>query len=166
MAKIPALSRIITSSSDEKLARRGRSAPMRRSTTRATPGGTGSCWSARADTARTLLSNVGGADTLPRLLKAVAAGGRVAVLGVIAGGGAIDPVPLIPKAVRMQGIYVGHSDGFEAMNVAIAHAGLRPVIEHRVAFADAPEIASDLPRGSVPIGTRRDGSRRLSRGKG
>ena len=95
-----------------------------------------------------IVVEVSGAGTLPRSLNAVAAGGTVAVIGVVAGAGEIDPVPLIPKAVRMQGIYVGHRSGFEAMNAALSHTGLRPVIEERFAFADAPGAYRAMPKGA------------------
>lgn len=139
---------IVTSSSDEKLARAKalgaddlinyRSEPEWDRVALERTGGRG------AD----IVVEVGGAGTLPRSLNAVAAGGTVAVIGVVAGGGAIDPVPLIPKAVRMQGIYVGSRSGFEAMNAALHHTGLRPVIEDRFAFADAPGAYRAMPKGA------------------
>lgn len=95
-----------------------------------------------------LIVEVGGAGTLPRSLNAAAPGGTVAVIGVVAGGGEINPVPLIPKALRMQGIYVGHRTGFEAMNAAVAHHNIRPVIDQRIAFASAPDAWRALPTGA------------------
>lgn len=86
---------------------------------------------------------------MPRSLDAVVPGGTVAVIGVIAGvGGQIDPLPLIPKAIRMQGIYVGYRAAFEAMNTAVARHALRPVIEHAYAFADAREAYRAMPGGA------------------
>jgi NADPH:quinone reductase-like Zn-dependent oxidoreductase len=95
-----------------------------------------------------LVVEVGGAGTLPRSLNAARPGGTVAVIGVVAGGGEINPVPLIPKALRMQGIYVGHRSGFEAMNAAIEHHNIRPVIDKRIGFANAPDAWRALPTGA------------------
>ena len=43
------------------------------------------------------------------------------------------------KAARLQGIYVGSREMFEAMNRAIALHRLRPVIDRIFPFAEAPD---------------------------
>ncbi len=78
---------------------------------------------------------VGGAGTLPLSIKAVRRGGHIALIGVLAGGGEMDPRPTLVKSIRLQGIYVGSREMFEAMNRAIAAASLKPVID-RVFAAD------------------------------
>src|SRR5262249_26866054 len=62
---------------------------------------------------------VGGAATLPKSIKAVRMGGRISLIGNVAGRGEIDPVPILMKNVRLQGIFVGSREMFEAMNRAI-----------------------------------------------
>jgi NADPH:quinone reductase-like Zn-dependent oxidoreductase len=83
---------------------------------------------------------VGGAGTLPQSFRAVRFGGRISLIGVLAEPGAqVDPRPLMMKGARLQGIYVGSREMFEAMNRAIALDGLRPVIDRVFPFAEAPE---------------------------
>src|SRR5262249_25546906 len=70
---------------------------------------------------------VGGAGTLPQSLRAVRMGGRISLVGVLAGGsGQVSPLPILMKNVRVQGIYVGSREMFEAMNRALALHKLRP----------------------------------------
>ena len=80
---------------------------------------------------------VGGAGTLPRSIKAVRLGGHIALIGVLTGGGEVDPRPLLMKNIRLQGIYVGSRAMFEAMNRAIALHKLRPVIDRVFPFDQA-----------------------------
>lgn len=80
---------------------------------------------------------VGGAGTLPRSMKAVRLGGRISVIGVLSGGGQVNPLPLLMKNLRAQGIFVGSREMFEAMNRAIALHQLRPVVDRVFAFAEA-----------------------------
>jgi NADPH:quinone reductase-like Zn-dependent oxidoreductase len=71
---------------------------------------------------------VGGAGTLPLSIKSVRRGGHIALIGVLTGGGEIDPRPILIKSIRIQGLYVGSREMFEAMNRAIALYGFKPVI--------------------------------------
>src|SRR5262245_45262199 len=73
---------------------------------------------------------VGGAGTLGQSLKAVRTGGHVSLIGVLTGGGQVNPMPVLMKAVRLQGIFVGSREMFEAMNRAVALHQLRPVADH------------------------------------
>jgi NADPH:quinone reductase-like Zn-dependent oxidoreductase len=70
---------------------------------------------------------VGGAGTLNQSLKAVRAGGRIYLIGVLAAGGNVNPTPILMKNVRVQGIFVGSREMFEAMNRAIALHRMWPV---------------------------------------
>lgn len=81
---------------------------------------------------------VGGPVTLNRSLAAVRVGGTVTLIGVIAGrGGQANPLPMIGKTIRLQGLLVGNRAMFEAMNRAVTTAGLRPHIDRVFPFADA-----------------------------
>ncbi len=80
---------------------------------------------------------VGGAGTLPQSLRAVRAGGHISLIGVLAGGGQVNPMPILMKNVRVQGIFVGSRAMFEAMNRAIALHRLRPVVDRVFPFAGA-----------------------------
>ena len=91
---------------------------------------------------------VGGAGTLPRSLKAVRVGGHVALIGVLSGGGECNPMPVLMKTVRLQGVFVGSRAMFEAMNRAIALHGIRPVIDRVFPFEQAREAYRHLESGA------------------
>jgi NADPH:quinone reductase-like Zn-dependent oxidoreductase len=80
---------------------------------------------------------VGGAGTLQKSLTAVRTGGHVAVIGVLSGAGEINPVTVLMKAVKMQGIYVGSRQMFEDMNRLICQHNLKPVIDRVFEFEEA-----------------------------
>ena len=80
---------------------------------------------------------VGGGGTLERSIEAVRIGGHIAMIGVLTQGAA-NPVPILRKSIRLHGIYVGSRAMFLDMNAAIEAGSLRPVIDRRFAFADAP----------------------------
>ncbi len=83
---------------------------------------------------------VGGAGTLAHSLRAVRMGGQVSLIGVLTGGtGEVNPLPVLMKQIRLQGIYVGSRAMFEAMNAAIALHQLRPVVDRVFPFAEAPD---------------------------
>jgi NADPH:quinone reductase-like Zn-dependent oxidoreductase len=81
---------------------------------------------------------VGGAGTLGQSLKAVRMGGQISLIGVLSGVGQANPLPILMKNVRVQGIFVGSREMFEAMNRAIAEHRLKPVVGRVFAFAEAP----------------------------
>ncbi|TVQ35091.1 MAG: NAD(P)-dependent alcohol dehydrogenase [Geminicoccaceae bacterium] len=83
-----------------------------------------------------LTVEVGGAGTLQRSIQATRVAGTIALIGILTGG-TIDPVPIMRKSIRLQGIYVGSRRMFQDMNRAIASHGLHPVIHERFAFTDA-----------------------------
>lgn len=77
-----------------------------------------------------LVVEVGGAGTLEQSLKAVRIGGQISLIGVLAGGmEALNIVPILMQNIRLQGIIVGHREMFEAMNRAIAHHQMKPVVD-------------------------------------
>lgn len=91
---------------------------------------------------------VGGAGTLPLSLKAVRRAGHIALIGVLSGGGEIDPRTIFLKSVRVQGIYVGSRKMFEEMNRAIATSGMRPVIDRVFDFEQTIEAMRYMESGS------------------
>lgn len=91
---------------------------------------------------------VGGAGTLEQSLKAVRFGGALSVIGVLSGvSSPLNILPILMKNVRLQGILVGHREGFEAMNRAISVNRLRPVVDRSFPFEDAPQAFEFLASG-------------------
>ena len=80
---------------------------------------------------------VGGPNTLAKSMLAIRPGGSIYVIGALGGSGAIDPRAINRKSIRLQGIHVGSREMFAAMNRAIAHSKLKPVIDRVFDFADA-----------------------------
>jgi NADPH:quinone reductase-like Zn-dependent oxidoreductase len=91
---------------------------------------------------------VGGAGNLGKSLKAVRMGGRVNLIGVLSGGGEVNPMPILMKNVRVQGIYVGSREMFEAMNRAIALNKMRPVVDRVFPFQEIREALRYLESGA------------------
>lgn len=88
---------------------------------------------------------VGGAGTLARSFMATRIGGRIAVIGLLTGPGAqVDPMPILRRNLRVEGLYVGNRQMFEAMNRAIEVGRVRPVIDKVFAFAEAKDAYRHL----------------------
>ncbi len=86
---------------------------------------------------------VGGAETLKQSLKAIGFGGHIALIGVLTGvRSQLDLTSVFMNHVRMQGILVGHREGFEAMNEAISLHKLRPTIDKVFPFEETPAAFS------------------------
>ena len=91
---------------------------------------------------------VGGAGTLPRSLKAVRTGGHISLIGVLAGGAECNPTPVLMKAVRLQGVFVGSRAMFEAMNRAFTTHKIHPVIDCVFGFEQARAAYEHLESGA------------------
>ncbi len=77
---------------------------------------------------------VGGAGTFNQSLKAVRLGGTISLIGVLAGKGDVNLMPVLMKAVRVHGIFVGSRETFETMNLAVSQHRLKPVVDRVFAF--------------------------------
>ncbi|HLN29147.1 MAG TPA: NAD(P)-dependent alcohol dehydrogenase [Gemmataceae bacterium] len=92
---------------------------------------------------------VGGAGTLPRSFRATRMGGRISLIGVLTGNSAeVNPTPILMKNIRVQGIYVGSREMFEAMNRAIGLHKLQPVVDRVFPFAEAPAAFRYMESGA------------------
>ncbi len=127
---------IITSSSEEKLARARALGADVTINYRQRPDWEKAVLEATGGRGVDLTVEVGGAGTLPRTIASTRVAGTIALIGVLTGG-QIDPALVMRKSIRMQGIYVGSRRMFLDMNRAIALAGLKPVIDRIFPFADA-----------------------------
>jgi NADPH:quinone reductase-like Zn-dependent oxidoreductase len=86
-----------------------------------------------------LVVEVGGAGTLEQSLDAVRVGGTVAVIGNLAGSKEpLSVLPILMKAVRCQGVFVGHRRSFEGLCDALAVGGTRPPVHAVYPFEAAP----------------------------
>ena len=91
---------------------------------------------------------IGGAGTLTRSFESVGFGGKVALIGFLAGqSAAINPIPLMLKGGCLQGIGVGSTAMFEAMNHAITVNKIRPVVGKVFSFDKAADAFRCLAAG-------------------
>jgi NADPH:quinone reductase-like Zn-dependent oxidoreductase len=128
---------IVTSSSDQKLARAKQLGATHGVNYKANPE-----W----DKAVVELSEggvdhvveVGGPGTLAQSLRAVRIGGKITLIGVLSGAAEINPMLIFSRRANVQGISVGSTQMFEAMNRAIAVSRLKPIIDKVFSFDDAP----------------------------
>lgn len=92
---------------------------------------------------------VGGAGTLAKSLNAIRMGGHIAVIGVLSGQGEINPITILMKAVRLQGIFVGSRQMFEAMNLMLTqHEYIKPVIDKIFEFDEIKDALKYMESGS------------------
>lgn len=91
---------------------------------------------------------VGGAGTLQKSINAVKMGGHIAVIGVLSGKGDFNPISILMKAVKLQGIFVGSREMFEAMNNCIAENNLQPVVDKVFEFSQAREALKTMESAS------------------
>jgi NADPH:quinone reductase-like Zn-dependent oxidoreductase len=96
-----------------------------------------------------LIVEIGGAATLDRSLRAVRAGGMVALIGVVSGAQQSINLPLIlMRQVRLQGVTVGSRAGLEAMLADMSRAKLRPVIDRVFAFDEVGDALGHMEQGA------------------
>lgn len=147
-AKLHGARVIITSGSDDKLARAKALGADEMINYRATPDWDQAAVALTGGRGVDLVVEVGGPGTLERSIRATRVGGTVAMIGVVGGNGQIDPRPLISRSVRLQGIYVGSLDMFAAMNAALGEARLAPVIDRVFPFEEARDAYRHLAGGT------------------
>ena len=92
---------------------------------------------------------VGGAGTLPLSLRAVKTGGHVYLIGVLTGKGAgVDPTPVLAKSIYLDGVYVGSRAMFERMNAAFTANSIHPVIDRVFPLTEARAAFEHMQSGS------------------
>jgi NADPH:quinone reductase-like Zn-dependent oxidoreductase len=83
---------------------------------------------------------VGGGGTFARSVQSLAGGGKVCLVGFVAGrDGDTNPFPLMYKAGNLHGIFVGDREMFEEMNRAIAVNQIKPVVDRVFRFEEAQQ---------------------------
>lgn len=91
---------------------------------------------------------VGGA-TLEQSLRCLKPGGQISLVGMLAGRETqLNVVPILMQQLRIQGILVGHRGDFEALNRFLTKHQLRPRIDSRFPFEQAPQALKLLESGA------------------
>jgi NADPH:quinone reductase-like Zn-dependent oxidoreductase len=139
---------IITSSSDEKLGRARALGADVGINYKTTPDWEEKVRELTAGRGVDHIIEVGGAETLPKSVRAARFGGHIALIGNLTGRGGVDLVPIFMKALRVSGIFVGSRAMFEDMNRAVAHSGMRPVVDRAFEFEEAPAALRYMESGA------------------
>ena len=131
---------IMTSSSDEKLARGRELGAAEGINYRRTPDWEKEVLRLTDNRGVDCVVEVGGPGTLAKSMQAVGYAGQLALIGVLAGlQGETNPHPIMRKGASMHGIFVGNRAMFERMNVAIEANDIHPVIDKVFEFAQAAD---------------------------
>lgn len=137
LAKIMGASVILTSSSDEKLARARTLGADHTLNYRSIPQ-----WGAEI---RKLTDgrgvdhvlDLGGSGTLPQSIAACRIGGHISLIGTLTGmAGQIPTGTILRRQIRLQGLIVGSRAQQQQMVTAMNATGLRPVIDRRFALGE------------------------------
>lgn len=140
---------IVTSSSDEKIARARALGAAEGINYRTTPE-----WSKRVleltgGHGADLIVDVGGKSTLAESAASLAYHGTLSLVGGLTGyDGQVPAVNLIMKRARAQGIYVGSRADYLRMSAFITSHGLKPVVEREFPLADYEEALKLLESGN------------------
>ena len=99
---------------------------------------------------------VGGAGTFNQSVASLRYGGRISLLGILAGTEApINTYAIFHKSIHVYGVYVGSVAMFRRLVRALEHSTVNPVIDRVFSFEDAPaayeHLASATHFGKVVI---------------
>jgi NADPH:quinone reductase-like Zn-dependent oxidoreductase len=134
-AKLHGARVIITSSSDEKLARAKALGADETINYKTHPDWDKEVLRLTGGKGADIVLEVGGGETFPRSMNSVRASGQIAVIGVLTGVAGTVPIGLIGiQTLSVRGIFVGSVAMFEDMNRAIAANKLRPVVDRVFPF--------------------------------
>jgi NADPH:quinone reductase-like Zn-dependent oxidoreductase len=139
---------LITSSSDEKLERARALGADHLVNYRQTPEWAKPVREATGGRGADFIMEVGGGGTIEQSMRAVRIGGHISIIGVVAGpGSGFNPAALIGNAAKLQGVFVGSRDMFEAMCRAIELHRIRPVVDKVFPFTEVQEAFRAMQAG-------------------
>jgi NADPH:quinone reductase-like Zn-dependent oxidoreductase len=139
---------IITSSSDEKLARAKMLGADETINYRVTPEWEKEVYRLTGKSGVDHVVEVGGQDTFGKSLASLAIGGQIHIVGGVSGFTTeLSLFAILGRAAVVRGIRVGSSDMFEAMNRALILHKTKPVIDRTFDFHDAAAAYQYLQSG-------------------
>jgi len=91
---------------------------------------------------------LGGEATLPLSLRAIRPGGTISLIGVLSGLNLNASLgAIVTRQVRLQGVTVGHRDGFAAMLSAMVQHEVHPVLGETFAFDELKPAMEHIRQG-------------------
>ena len=145
IARLFGASVIVTSSSDEKLARAADLGAAHGINYRTHPKWAREVSRITGGRGVDHVIEVGGAGTFDQSVRAARIGGHISMIGVLAGGShEVNLTRVLMHSITVQGVMVGCRDSFEAMNRAFALHEVRPVIDSVFDFEDTSAALAHL----------------------
>lgn len=149
LARAAGLRTIVTSSSDEKLARARELGAHHTINYLNIPEWHDEVLRLTGNVGAHVVLEVGGQGTVNRSVSAAAIGGTVAIIGGVSGfGGEVNPASLLATAKRMVGIYVGSRTMLEDVMRFVEVSGIKPVIDRVFPFSQAQDAYRYMESGS------------------
>jgi NADPH:quinone reductase-like Zn-dependent oxidoreductase len=140
---------IITSSSDDKLARAKALGAAYGINYKTTPEWDKAAIAFNSGRGVDHVLEVGGANTLTLSFGAIRVGGKVSIIGGLSGGAReLNPGLIFAKRANVQGISVGSMQTFETMNAAITANKIQPVIDRVFGFDDVHAAYRHMEAGA------------------
>ena len=149
IAKMHGANVIITSSSDDKLARAKALGADETVNYKTYPDWEKVVWNLTGKRGVDHVVEVGGPGTFEKSLATAKHGGRIAQIGVLSDQGAkISPLPILGKSLQINGIYVGSRTMFERLLTAFTVSQTRPIIDRVFPFSEAKAAYAHLQSGA------------------
>jgi len=149
LARMMGIQVIITSSSDDKLARAKALGANHGINYKTTPDWEKAALGFTGGRGVDHLVEVGGAATLARSFGAIRVGGKITLIGGLSGPASeLNPGLIFARRANVQGISVGSMQMFEAMSRAIAASGIKPVIDKVFPFDEAQAAYRHMASGA------------------
>lgn len=93
---------------------------------------------------------VGGAGTLEQSLRCLKPGGRISMIGILAGAQSpVNVLPILMQQLTVQGVLVGCRDDFGAMNRFLEQRQIRPQVDSTHSWERAPQAWARLVSGQA-----------------
>jgi NADPH:quinone reductase-like Zn-dependent oxidoreductase len=140
---------IITSSSDEKLARAKALGAAHGINYKTTPEWDKAARELTGGHGVDQVLEVGGKDTLTRSFGAIRVGGKISIIGGVSGGASeLNPGLIFSRRANVQGIYVGPTEMFEQMSAAMAANKVKPAIDRVFGFDEVKAALNHMAAGA------------------
>jgi NADPH:quinone reductase-like Zn-dependent oxidoreductase len=140
---------VITSSSDEKLKRATTLGAAHTINYRTAPDWEKAAVAFTGGRGVDHVVEVGGAGTLARSFGAIRVGGKISMIGGLSGAATeLNPGLILGRRANVQGISVGSTEMFEAMNAAIVANKIKPVIDRVFGFDEVQSAYKHMASGT------------------
>jgi len=140
---------VVTSSSDAKLMRAKQLGASHCINYKATPDWDKAAMEFTGGRGVDHVVEVGGAGTLAKSFGAIRVGGKISMIGGLSGAATeLNPGLIMARRANIQGISVGSTQMFEALNRAVAANAIKPTIDKVFGFDEVPAAYQHMASGA------------------